>query len=658
LDSPLAIAGKQLRNFVRSYRSEPAAPPSVATPQEPKDWTVLAYMEGRDRLANSVGVALNGMEEIGSTDRVNLVAQATIDPKLGDRRHMTTGEMDTRRYYLQRDQDLEQVTSPVLADLGERKQLDAPALEEFLEWGIRNFPARNYAVVLKKHGLGFAKDGEVVKLSARELRQALENVEQKTGVKPDLLVFDACNMQQLEVAYELKDRAQVMTGSPEAIQAISFPYPTLLHNLTKDAPAHDARSLGDTVVQSYAADAGWTTQAAVDLAKMPQVADRFRGLVDAVLAAEVPRETLYTDLMKAASFQPHQTLALSYNFRDAAGFVENLAANPALPESVREAARAAQEALSASEVARHVNPDRARSQGLSEGAASSVFLPWKDPSSELKEGYRQLAWCRDTGWDRLLDHVLAGAPEHHDAHESHAHPGMGLGKLGLYAYKKFVSPHLNATCNHEVSCSQYARQAVEQQGLWEGGKRAFMRVNSCQDSPGGLPPQHADAQPLVLHPPQAQAKSALRKKAEGFVFQAASQTGRLVGGTLAAVLGAPVAAVLGGLWGAKAGAGTLKDYNDGLRARYGSHQTHSLERLQSNLTGAGTAVRERFGKVAGTVAGAASGAALGLVGGAVWCFDYFGGMAGIGLQNGVKSYLGELPVHYRTEQILRADYAG
>lgn len=649
MDSPLAIAGKQLRNFVRSYRSEPAAPATVATPQEPKDWTVLAYMEGRDRLANSVGVALNGMEEIGSTDQVNLVAQATVDPELGDRRHITLGEMNTRRYYLQRDLDLDRVSSPVLADLGEKKRLDGPALEEFLEWGIRNFPARNYAFVIKKHGLGFAKDGEVVKLSAREMREALENVEKKTGVKPNVLIWDACNMQQLEVAYELKDRAQVMTGSPEAIQAIGFPYPTLLHNLTKDAAVHDARTLGDTVVQSYAAEDGWTTQTAVDLSAMPQVASRFQGLVDAVLAADIPREVLYTDLMKAGSYQPGQTLALSYNFRDAAGFVENLAGNEALPLAVRDAARAAQEALSGSEVSRHAP----RTQG-----GSSVFLPWKDPSSELKEGYRQLAWCRDTGWDRLLDHVLAGAPSLPDAKESHVHADMGLGKMGLYAYKKFVSPHLNATCSHEVSCSQYAREAVEQEGLWEGSKRAFMRVNSCQDGPEHPHRhRHDEGQPLVLHPPAAQEKSSLRKQAEGFLFRAASLTGRVVGGTLAAVVGAPVAAALGGLWGAKAGAGQLDEFNAGLRAKYGAHQTHSLERLEKHFTGVGTAARERFGRVAGAVAGGAAGAALGLVGGAAWCFSYFGGMAGVGLQNGVKSYLGELPVHYRTEQILRADYA-
>ncbi len=658
MESTLAIAGQQLRNIARSYRSEPAAqlvaPDRLVDPKEPKDWTVLAYMEGRDRLANSVAVALNGMEEIGSTDRVNLVAQATVVPEFGDRRFMTMGAVDTRRYYLTRDEDLAKVTSPVLEDMGEQKQLDGPALEEFLEWGVKHFPARHYAVVIKKHGLGFAKDGHAVKLSAREIREVLENVEKKTGVKPDVLVWDACNMQQLEVAYELKDRAQVMTGSPEAIQAIQFPYPTMLHNLTKDAGAHDARSLGDTVVQSYAAEAGWTTQAAVDLAQMPQVADKFKGLVDAVLKADVPRETLYTDLMKSGSFQPAQTLALAYNFRDAAGFIANLAANPALPETVREAARAAQQALGHSEISRNQPGDR---------GTSSLFLPWKDPSAELKEGYRQLAWCRDTGWDRMLDHILAGAPEHHDAKESNAHADLGLGKLGLYAYKKFVSPHLAATCSYEVTCSQYAREAVEDRGLWEGSKEAFMRLNSCGDGPGADPAHHhhhhaeeRKLPELTLHPPSAQAKSSLRKQAEGVVYQTAMQAGRVVGGTLAAVVGGPVAALLGGFWGAKAGAGSLEAYNDGVRAKYGAHQTQALERLQSNFTGAATAVRENLGKTAGAVAGAVTGAALGLAGGAVYCFNYFGGMAGIGLQNLAKSALGELPVHYHTEQILRRDY--
>ena len=219
---------QQIRNLVASFRAEaarqPVAPESLVDASKPKDWTVLAYLEGRDRLSNSVDVALNGMEEIGSTDSVNLVAQATLVPELGDRRFQRMGEVNTRRYYLTQDSDLAQVQSPVVQQFEHQEKLNGRSLEDFLCWGIEKFPAKNFAVVIKKHGLGFAANGSSVPLSARELRQTLEKVEQRTGVKPAVLCWDACNMQQWEVAYELKDRAAVMTGSPEAIPAVEFPH--------------------------------------------------------------------------------------------------------------------------------------------------------------------------------------------------------------------------------------------------------------------------------------------------------------------------------------------------------------------------------------------------------------------------------------------------
>ena len=132
------------------------SPEELVDPTQPKDWTVLAYMEGRDRLSNSVDVALNGMEEIGSTDSVNLVAQATLVPELGDRRFQSMGEVNTRRYYLTRDDDNSKVTSPVVTQFEEQKKLNGENLEDFLSWGIKKFPAKHFAVVLKKHGLGFA----------------------------------------------------------------------------------------------------------------------------------------------------------------------------------------------------------------------------------------------------------------------------------------------------------------------------------------------------------------------------------------------------------------------------------------------------------------------------------------------------------------------
>jgi putative membrane protein insertion efficiency factor len=678
-------AAKQVRNIAHSYRQEPAAktvaPAELVDPNVEKDWTVLTYMEGRDRLSHSVHVALNGMEEIGSTENVNLVAQATMVPEFGDRVFEGMGEVNTRRYYLTKDDRETEVTSPVLADLGEQKQLTPATMEDFLAWGIKNFPAKHYMFIVKKHGLGFAKNGTSVPVSAREMRELLENVEKRTGIKPDVLSWDACSMKQMEVDYELKDRADVITGSPEVIQAVQFPYSTLLHNVTKYSKDQTAETVGQTVVKSYNVDVPRTTQTATDLRKMDAVGQGVRQLVDSILEAKVPREILYTNLMKTASFEPRESRGLNYNFRDFAGFLKNIGTDEKIDnQEVKQAAVKAYKALKDSEIGRHLHPSTAQVKALSEGAGSSTFLPWRDPSDKLKQGYSELAWAKDTGWDKLLDYVLDQAPAHNDEAQSRGGLSLGLGKMALYGYKKFVSPFLLSGCPYDPSCSQYAREAVEHFGAWEGSKMAFMRVIACQghDAGGHDPVSHHIHQPdcdhdhhqplpeVVLHPPEDVQKSALRQRAEAILFKASRITGKLVGGTISAAIGAPIGAVLGGIWGAKAGAGTLEEFNGKVREKYGDHKAKSLERIQQPLTAPGNKVREKvenvtgskfLAKIAGSVAGTVVGATMGGLGAVYFGYKFGGGFAGLGLQNLSKDSLGELPTHHHTEQILRRDYA-
>lgn len=654
--------GQQIRNLVASFRSEPAArtvtPETLIDKNKPKDWTVLAYMEGRDRLSNSVDVALNGMEEIGSTDSVNLVAQATLVPELGDRRFQKMGEVDTRRYYLTQDDDLGKVNSAVVGQFSEKKQLNPENLEDFLCWGIEKFPARHFMVVIKKHGLGFAANGSSVPLSARELRATLENVEKRTGVKPDVLCWDSCNMQQWEVAYELKDRVGVMTGSPEAIPAVEFPYQTMLHNLVSNSKQQDARTMGKTIVQSYAAEAPQTTQMAVETAKLPAVARSMSAFVESALS--VAPERLYTNLMKSASFEPKESLSLAFNFRDLAGFLQNVRSDEAIAPDVKARATAALEALNAAQLDRNVHPQRAHLKHLSDQAGPSAFLPWKQPNEKLRSSYGELAWAKDTGWDRLLDHALQGGAEG----PSEKLPG-GLARLGLYAYKKYVSPYLLTDCPYEVSCSEYAREAVTQLGPWQGAKWAFMRVVSCQDGavgghddPPGGHCQHAhQALPeLTVRAPLAVEKSEGRRRAENLLFRGARLGGQVLGGAVAAVAGGLAGAALGSVWGFRAGAATLDKMNSDLRATYGDAKASSLARLEGPVASVGSRAHAALGPVAGALAGAVSGAALGLLGGGVFSYRFFGGFAGLAAQNMTKDALGELPVDYRTEQILKRGY--
>lgn len=657
--------GQQIRNFVRSFRSEPAArtvsPDTLVKPGQPKEWTVLAYMEGRDRLSNSVDVGLNAMEEIGSTDSVNLVAQATLVPEPGDRRFQTMGEVNTRRYYLTQDADLDEVRSPVLREFPSQQQLRPESLEDFLCWGIEKFPAKHFMVVLKKHGLGFAANGSSVPLSARELRHTLENVEKRTGVKPDVLCWDSCHMQQWEVAYELKDRVGVMTGSPEAVPAVEFPYQTMLHNLVSYPRQQDAHTMGKTIVQSYAAEAPQTTQFALDMARLQAVGDSVRGFVDSALKASIPPERLYTHLLKSASFEPRESLNLAFNFRDVAGFLENVAGDKGIPEEVRTRAATALKAMADAQLDRNVHPERAHLKGLSDAVGPSAFLPWKRPHEKMRESYSQLQWAQETGWDRLLDTMLQPSGS---TSESKARP-HGLTGLGLFLYKKYVSPYLLTDCPYEVSCSEYAREAVAHLGPWQGAKWAFLRVASCQegavgghdDPPGGACRKaHEPLPEFSVQPPAAPEKSAARRRAENVLFRGARLAGHGIGGALAGVVGGLAGAALGGWWGFQAGLGRLEAKNDALRDVYGDVKVQALENLQKPLTSVGRRVGKSLGTIAGATAGAVSGAALGLLGGGLFSYRFFGGFAGLAAQNLAKDALGELPVHYRTEQILRRGY--
>ena len=80
-------------------------------------------------------------------------------------------------------------------------------------------------------------------------------------------------------------------------------------------------------------------------------------------------------------------------------------------------------------------------------------------------------------WLLLLALIIAGFP-------TTLFVRLETGAIELY--QRVGSPvmgHL-ATCRFDPSCSEYARRALEQDGLWRGNLRIGMRLVHC--SPAGL----------------------------------------------------------------------------------------------------------------------------------------------------------------------------
>lgn len=51
---------------------------------------------------------------------------------------------------------------------------------------------------------------------------------------------------------------------------------------------------------------------------------------------------------------------------------------------------------------------------------------------------------------------------------------------GLVAYKRWLSPLLPPACRFSPTCSEYARLALLEQGLWRGSSSAIYRLMRCQ----------------------------------------------------------------------------------------------------------------------------------------------------------------------------------
>jgi hypothetical protein len=188
--------------------SEVAVAPTAPLPDNAAEWTVLVYVDGDNNLEEDAIIDFMEMSAIGSTDQVQIVAQVDriASPELWD--DTSYGNWTgTLRFLVEKD--MEPTESAAIADLGEMNMGDEATLTDFIIWGVENYPARRYAVVLWDHGaswLGIASDdtddGDFLTLP--ELSSAFENARQRTGVeKFDLIGFDACLMAQMDVLPQL-----------------------------------------------------------------------------------------------------------------------------------------------------------------------------------------------------------------------------------------------------------------------------------------------------------------------------------------------------------------------------------------------------------------------------------------------------------------------
>src|SRR5512139_2881655 len=280
-------------------------------------WTWLVYMAGDNNLEGAGRDDLAEMKQVGSTADVNVIVQ------------FDTEENQTTRYRVEKKK------ARVLQQLPGVDCGDPKVLTEFIKWGTQNYPAKHYLVDVWNHGGGWenlppdynydairaAKPSRAAKLN--RLKRALfrttvkkihkrraneraiaidcgshdylDNQELRNGIynalpqgnKFDILGCDACLMNMLEIAYEMKDTSCYMVGSEENEPGARWPYTAILKQLVAKPPMSPA-DVAKAIVAEYGKYFQKTretaTQSALDLAQIQAVAAAVNELAEVLLA--------------------------------------------------------------------------------------------------------------------------------------------------------------------------------------------------------------------------------------------------------------------------------------------------------------------------------------------------------------------------------------
>lgn len=237
---------------------------------EKKLWTLLVYIAGDNDLSDAGLKDIQEMCREGASD--NLYVGIQID---------TYGEYSGAiRYEITPPDWSGKAHRTVIERLPEPDTGDPAVLQDFIKWGITRYPAENTLLVVWNHGSGFrsvrrniAYDDFGSSLDMPEIESALRKAGIHENNRLQILGFDACLMNMLEVVHHFSGIADIVVGSQQTEPGDGWPY----HMVLKHAKASSQpQELAQAIVSVYTSDykrrrETGITQSAINVSATPSV---------------------------------------------------------------------------------------------------------------------------------------------------------------------------------------------------------------------------------------------------------------------------------------------------------------------------------------------------------------------------------------------------
>jgi len=375
------------------------------------DWTFMVYLDADvDKSGteeSAIGIFLK-LASVDSSSWVNVVVQMDRIEGWSEYPDESGDWTDCKRFCITKG--MTPTSENAAQNLSEVNMGDPDTLKDFVNWTIHYYPANYYFLVLWDHGtgcMGLCFDSSTPPpidfLSLPELSQALSGL----PAIMDVVLIDACSMSMTEIAYQIKDYANVLVG-PEGLGYAPAPYDDYLSTLTSNpsiTPSTFAREVVtnymDWCIRAPISNVPNATMSATDLTEITSLI----AAIDDFALKLKEKETLYHEQISLA-----RNLTAGYqgpyanqtgNYIDLYHFAQ-LTYQYVQDEELRNTADQVMTALSIGNAiiieADKAHPD---SHGL-----SISFPDEKEKYENFRSAYEETTFAEDTTWKEFVKHHL------------------------------------------------------------------------------------------------------------------------------------------------------------------------------------------------------------------------------------------------------------
>ncbi|MBG10952.1 MAG: hypothetical protein CMD92_07260 [Gammaproteobacteria bacterium] len=215
------VAVKEGKDFLAqsAIRIKDATNSSIET-----TWTIFVYGHGDSNINGKFLQDIEEMRKAKGNDKFRIVLQADYD-----------GSDEEKLAEFGVPEELWNKVSRIVFDgsgetvvdvLDEQDMDDPQVLHGFLEWGMSEYKADKYGLILWDHGAGWKgfggdlnnnnQNNDGINLQNLEIRQAIKDVLENNQIsKFDFLSFDACLMGGVEQLVDMRDICRLYIANPE-----------------------------------------------------------------------------------------------------------------------------------------------------------------------------------------------------------------------------------------------------------------------------------------------------------------------------------------------------------------------------------------------------------------------------------------------------------